>query len=291
MTLYESREVPLGGLRAITVHRTLPQRALSTVGAWCFLDVFGPDRHDMTVLPHPHIGLQTVTWPLVGEIRHKDSVGSEAVLRPGQLNLMTAGRGIAHSEFSLGELPQLHGLQFWVALPGDAAYVEPHFEQHLELPKAVYGDAEATVFMGTLGETTSPATTYSPLVGADVVLNGNSTVPLNAEWEHAVLVTEGSVTVNGEELPIGPLLYLAPGETSVTVAGDGRFALIGGQKYPHELVMWWNFVGRTHEEIVAARDDWQAQPNSRFGLVEGHDGQWIPAPPMPDVRLKPRQPH
>ena len=115
--LIEPREVPLGGIRALNVWRTLPHRDLPTVGAWCFVDHFGPTEETMTVLPHPHTGLQTVTWPLSGEVRHRDNLGSDVVLRPGELNLMTAGDGVAHSEFSVGGPGIMHGIQLWVALP------------------------------------------------------------------------------------------------------------------------------------------------------------------------------
>ncbi len=164
--LFAPRDVPLGGLRGIHVDRLLPQRGLPTVGAWCFLDVFGPDTTRMTVLPHPHTGLQTVTWPLAGEIHHRDSVGSDVLVRPGQLNLMTGGHGVAHSEISVDSGELLHGLQLWVALPAERAGMAPAFEQHVDLPTYAGGGLTATVFAGTLGGETSPATVHTPLGGA-----------------------------------------------------------------------------------------------------------------------------
>ncbi|MCK2241932.1 MULTISPECIES: pirin family protein [unclassified Crossiella] len=290
--LLEPREVPLGGLRAMRVQRLLPQRARPTVGAWCFLDEFGPQRLDMSVLPHPHIGLQTVTWPLAGEIRHRDTVGSDAVLRPGQLNLMTAGHGIAHSEFSVGADSVLHALQLWVALPAGKADVAPHFEQHVQLPRYTGDGVSAVVFMGALGETVSPATTYTPLVGAEVTLEpGGGALPLRPDFEHAVLVIDGSVTIDGVELAAGPLLYLGLDRAKLEIgSADGaRLVLLGGEPFPDDLVMWWNFVGRTHEDIAAAREAWEAPDPVRFGVIPAHNGERIPAPVLPTVRLTPRR--
>lgn len=162
--LHEARRVPLGGVRAMRVDRLLPHRSLPTVGAWCFLDLFGPQRTGMRVLPHPHIGLQTVTWPLTGEIRHRDSLGSDVVIRPGGLNLMTAGRGVAHSEVSAAGAAPLHGLQLWLALPAERAGMEPAFEQHTELPRLERPGLRATVLAGALGEAASPATDRKSVV-------------------------------------------------------------------------------------------------------------------------------
>lgn len=290
---YESREVPLGGIRGIKVDRVLPQRALPTVGAWCFLDQFGPRHADMRVLPHPHIGLQTVTWPVRGEIRHRDSLGSDVLVRPGQLNLMTAGRGVAHSEISIGDEPLLHGLQMWVALPAGSAAIEPGFERHVELPRYEDGGLLATVFVGKIGPAVSPATTYSPLVGAELRLasGATATVPLRPDFEHALLVIEGAVTAAGTRATAGPLLYLGSGRDELTVSADddARAVLLGGEPYPDDLVMWWNFVGRSHEDIVTARADWENGDERRFARIAGHGDERVPAPELPGVRLRPRR--
>jgi quercetin 2,3-dioxygenase len=290
---YASRVVPLGGIRGIEVSRALPQRALPTVGAWCFLDKFGPQRDDMRVLPHPHIGLQTVTWPLAGQIRHRDSLGNDVEIRPGQLNLMTSGRGISHSEFSLGDRPVLDGLQLWVALPAAASVVEPAFERHVELPRHESPGVRATVLLGALGDAESPATTYSPLLGVDVDLaRGTVTeLPLRPDFEHAVLLLDGTVTVAGAELETGTLLYLGIGRAELPLAAgsDARLLLLGGEPFADELVMWWNFVGRSHDEIVAARTDWEGGDPDRFGIVAGHGADRVPAPELPSVRLAPRR--
>ncbi len=279
------------------VSRTLPHREVPTVGAWCFLDQFGPERTDMRVLPHPHTGLQTVTWPLAGEIRHRDSVGSDVVVRPGQLNLMTSGPGIAHSEISLGEAPRLHGLQLWVALPADAATSTAlAFEQHTELPRYTAPGLTATVVVGELGEAMSPATTYSPLLGAQLDLDAGASVsiPLRPDFEHAVLVLDGRAAVAGhEDLATGPLLYLGTGRDELRLTAgsdaDATLFLLGGEPFPDDLVMWWNFVGRSHEDIVAAREEWERAGQQRFGTVAGHDGERIPAPAIPPLRLTPRR--
>ncbi|MFD8099129.1 pirin family protein [Nocardia fluminea] len=297
--LYPAREVPLGGVRGVYVERTLPQRDLPTVGAWCFLDRFGsatateagasPD-----ILPHPHIGLQTVTWPLDGRIRHRDSVGSDVEIEPGQLNLMTSGRGIAHSEFGVPGAEAGHGLQLWIALPGTATGIDPHFEQHRELPRYAAPGLRATVLIGTLGGVTSPAEAYTPIVGADIALDPGTDVllPLDRAFEHAVLVIEGTVAIDGTELGAGPLLYLGTdrAELRLSSTGGAHFALVGGEPFTEELVMWWNFVGRSHEEIVEARQAWEARDTSRFPTVVGHVAdERIPAPPLPPLRLKPRK--
>ncbi|MEO6473456.1 MAG: pirin family protein [Aeromicrobium sp.] len=295
--LLPSREVPLGGVRGITVHRTLPHRDLPTVGAWCFVDYFGPSYDGMHVLPHPHTGLQTVTWPMLGEIRHKDNLGSDIVLKPGELNLMTAGRGVSHSEFDvkagLGEERggPIQGLQLWVALPEDRRHGPAGFENHADLPVVEKPNLSATVFMGSLDGATSPATIYSPMVGAELtVRKGSSQLVVDEAFEHAVMILEGNVSVNSLGLSRTQMLYMSPGRThiSITAQTDAKLLLVGGEPFEEELVMWWNFIGRTHDEIAEARADWE-RGSERFGSVAGHGGQVIPAPNLPNVRLTPRR--
>jgi redox-sensitive bicupin YhaK (pirin superfamily) len=264
----------------------------------------------MSVLPHPHIGLQTVTWPLAGNIRHRDSVGSDVVVRPGELDIMTAGNGVSHSEFAVladpdGQLPIQRGLQLWVALPDGQRHREPAFEQYRELPSVTGEGFTATVMVGEFAGAVSPATIYSPIVGADVSCAGRAVLPLNADYEHALLVLDGGLTLDGQEILPGPLGYLGTGRLALEVQAlpGTRFLLIGGEPFQEELLMWWNFVGRTHDEVERAREDWEAQGQlpdsqargSRFGLVEGHgpeagaEAGRIPAPPLPAVRLTPRK--
>ncbi len=291
--LVGSRLVPLGGIRGLSVHRTLPLRGLPTVGPWCFVDQFGPTFSRMDVMPHPHTGLQTVTWPLVGEIRHRDSRGSDVVLRPGELNLMTSGDGVSHSEVSVGSKPMvMHGLQLWVALPNSRRLGPSNFEHVINLPRVERDNWSATVMMGEFEGATSTAKIYSPLVGVELRLQaGRSTVPLKPDFEHAILAVDGMALVD-EHIDVShrEMYYLAPGRTEVTidVRSDAIILLIGGEPFTEQLLMWWNFIGRTHDEIVEARADWEAE-SERFGFVDGHDGVRIPAPPLPNVRLTPRR--
>ncbi len=288
-----AREVPLGGLRQLTVHRTLPSRSLPTIGAWCFVDHFGPTDEAMTVLPHPHTGLQTVTWPVSGEIRHRDSLGSDVVLKPGELNLMTSGDGVSHSEFSVDAAEPMHGIQLWVALPDADRRGRAGFEHHADLPRVEGEGWQATVLVGEFVGGRSAATVYSPLMGAEVRLEaGTHVLPLDPAFEHGLLAVDSPLTIEGEQVEHRLLRYLAPGrdQVEVSIQGPATVMLLGGEPFEEELVMWWNFIGRTHEDIVRAREDWQAGA-ARFGHVEGHDGQVIPAPPMPDLRLRPRRRH
>lgn len=339
--MLSSREVPLGGVRGMQVYRALPQRELPMVGAWCFLDRFGPQRTQMNVDPHPHIGLQTVTWPFDGRVHHRDSVGSDVIVQRGVLNLMTSGRGISHSEYSVGDGGELlDALQLWVALPEASRHGQPAFERHDSLPvvtldavpqpgpgagpDAPAAAASAIVVMGEFAGAVSPATAHTPIVGAEIQLPAGARVrlPLTRAWEHALLAVDGAVDVDtlvpvatsitdagpagGTEgvapatstpaLVPGDLLYLGIHRdyVDVTSPGGATVFLIGGEPFEDDIVMWWNFVARTHDEIVLARDEWEAEaePTSdaeRFGRVPEGKGRRIPAPPLPHVRLTPRR--
>ncbi len=315
--LIEPRDVPLGGPRAMRVRRTLPQRRRSLIGAWCFVDHYGPDdvseTGGMSVAPHPHTGLQTVSWLFTGEVEHRDSIGTHAMVRPGELNLMTAGRGISHSEVSTPETRVLHGVQLWVALPDEARGGPPAFEHHAPRPVTAPG-VEARVFLGELLGASSPVSTATPLLGAELLLEAGASVEvaLDPAYEIGVLVDEGAVAVvrgDGAATRVDrhQLGYAAPGEDSLSLrAGEegARLLLLGGPPFGEEIVMWWNFVGRTHEEVVEARGAWQQQlERGRRGAVvrdsqEVRDGPFgvvvddhlppIPAPPMPNARLRSR---
>ncbi len=295
------REVPLGGPRAMTVRRTLPQRGRSLIGAWCFADHYGPDdvaeTGGMVVAPHPHTGLATVSWLFSGEVEHRDSLGTHVTVRPGELNLMTAGHGVSHSEISLPGTTVLHGAQLWVALPQDARDGPAAFDHHV--PDPVTGPGwHASVFLGSLLGVTSPVATATPLLGAELVLDAGAVLEVEVDptHEHGVLVDSGAVRLGDDALAAHELGYVAPGRDRLVLAageaGPARVLLLGGPPFGEPVVMWWNFVGRTHEEVVAARDAWQDQlsdghqRDGRFGVVS--DRPPIPAPPMPRVRLRER---
>ena len=297
------REVPLGGPRAMTVRRTLPSRARSLIGAWCFLDHYGPDdiadTGGMRVPPHPHTGLQTVSWLFTGEVEHRDSAGHHAFVRPGELNLMTAGRGISHSEVSTPDTTTLHGAQLWVALPDAARGGDPGFEHFAPEPVTADG-VTARVFLGSLLGTTSPVATATPLLGAELLLDAGAVVTLDVDpdFEHGVLVDAGVTRVAGHEAKPAELAYLPPGAATLDLAaGDepARLLLLGGPPFGEAIVMWWNFVGRSHEDVVRAREQWQTQidgdtlRDGHFGIPVDDPLPPVPAPALPNARLRERR--
>lgn len=286
-----AREARVGDL---TVRRLLPLRLRRSVGAWCFVDHYGPMSVDgvagMRVPPHPHIGLQTVTWLISGNVLHRDSLGSEQMIRPGQLNLMTAGRGIAHSEESPTEHdPTLHGIQLWVALPDAVRHTEPTFTHHADLPSLGIGGFEVTVFVGSLAGARSPALVFSEIIGAELVTrrDASANIPLAVAHEHVVFAASGSAAVAGTVLHPGQLMYLRTGRDEVTVSAPAgsRLFLLGGVPLGETLLMWWNLVARTPDEIAAATADWRA---GRFAPVGDYAGPPLAAPPLDVGRLVPR---
>ncbi|NLU70596.1 pirin family protein [Streptomyces sp. HNM0574] len=290
--LLEPRRVPLG--ESTEVRRLLPSLGRRMVGAWCFVDHYGPDdiadEPGMQVPPHPHIGLQTVSWLHDGEVLHRDSLGSEQTVRPRELGLMTSGHGISHSE----ESPRphgryLHGAQLWVALPDERRHGPAAFEHHADLPVVTGGGGlEATVLLGELDGARSPGTVHTPLVGADISLARGTDVrlPLERDFEYAVLTMSGETVVDGVPLAPGSMLYLGCGRDTLPVRAesDSGLMLLGGEPFEEKLVMWWNFVGRSTEEIARARADWTDGP--RFGTVHGYDGAPLTAPELPPGKLK-----
>ncbi|MBT2409860.1 pirin family protein [Streptomyces sp. ISL-12] len=290
------RDVPLGGPRAMTVRRTLPQRARSLIGAWCFADHYGPDdvarTGGMDVAPHPHIGLQTVSWLFSGEIEHRDSLGTHAYVRPGELNLMTGGHGICHSEVSTPRTTVLHGVQLWVALPSEHRDTDRDFQHYAPEPVHIDG-AQVSVFLGSLAGSVSPVRTFTPLLGAEVTLAPHTTVtlPVDPAFEHGLLVDQGEPHLNGTALHLAELGYVPPGTDTLTLHNDSpepsRTVLLGGPPFEEEIIMWWNFIGRSSEEIAQARQDWTE--GRRFGVVEGYDGDPLPAPALPTVPMRPRR--
>ncbi|MER6678198.1 pirin family protein [Streptomyces sp. NPDC000983] len=292
-----AREVPLGGPRAMTVRRTLPQRARSLIGAWCFADHYGPDEvattRGMRVPPHPHTGLQTVSWLFSGEIEHRDSLGSHTLVRPGEMNLMTGGYGIAHSEVSTPDTTVLHGVQLWVALPEEHRATARDFQHHVPEPLRIDG-AEIRVFLGSLASVTSPVRTFTPLLGAEILLASGATVtlPVDPGFEHGLLVDSGDVRLSGTTLRPAELGYVHPGARTLALANESdhpaRTVLLGGAPFREEIVMWWNFVGRSHDDIARARAEWEAS-SDRFGAVEGFGDERIPAPALPNAVIRPRR--
>ncbi|HSU36582.1 MAG TPA: pirin family protein [Propionibacteriaceae bacterium] len=299
--LITARRVPLG--KTTEVARALPDRQIRMIGAWCFLDHYGPEElggsPGMQVWAHPHTGLQTVSWLLEGEVEHRDSLGSQAMVRPDELNIMTAGRGIVHSEISLPDRPpRLHGVQLWVALPDGVRDIEPRFESYAELPDLVLGtNASAGIrgklLLGELAGRRSPAITHSRLCGADLTLEPGSigTLEVDPTYEYGAFVVAGSVTVEDTAVAVDQLVYLGTGRSEIRLRGDqgGRMIVLGGEPFGEDIVMWWNFIGRSHDEIVAYRSAWE-QRDVRFPPVVSRDERVMEAPPMPTVALKPRPP-
>jgi len=291
--LLSPRRVTLGG--SSEVRRLLPNLGRRMVGAWCFVDHYGPDdiadEPGMQVPPHPHTGLQTVSWLHEGEVLHRDSTGSLQTIRPRELGLMTAGRAISHSEESpASHARYLHGAQLWVALPDSDRHTEPRFEHHSELPVVAAPGLRATLILGGVDGAASPGTTYTPIVGADLALSQGADLrlPLERDFEYAVLSMSGEAHVDGVPLVPGSLLYLGCGRTELPLRArsDAGLMLLGGEPFEEELVMWWNFVGRSHEDVAQARSDWM--DSSRFGEVRGYDGGRLPAPALPPGPLRPR---
>ncbi|SEP24314.1 pirin family protein [Trujillonella endophytica] len=294
LELLPAKEVRLG--ESTRVRRLLPTLGRRLVGAWAFVDHYGPDDvaagAGMQVAPHPHTGLQTVSWLLQGRVHHRDSLGSDVEFGPGELALMTAGHGIAHSEQSPVAHPRyLHGAQLWVALPEAARDTAPTFEHHAVLPGFTSDGLTATVLMGSLGGATSPGTAHSALVGADLELGAGADVELALEpdFEYALLGASGGAEVEGAPLGHGQLLYLGTGRRTVRVRSEAptKLLLLGGEPFEEQLVMWWNFVGRSGEEIAAFAEQWNAE-HERFGAVVGYDGPRLAAPVLPPVPLKAR---
>jgi quercetin 2,3-dioxygenase len=266
-----SREAQVAAIR---VRRALPTKGHRTVGAWCFVDHMGPmsldPEHSVDVAPHPHMGLQTVTWLFSGEFLHRDSLGSEQLIRAGQLNLMTSGHGVAHSEENPGRRSgELHGMQLWVAQPTSTREGGAGFEHFAELPSLESSTLSASVLVGTFGGVASPARRDSDHVGVELDFHGGPvTVPMESTYEYALVVANGSVLVDDVVVEPGALAYLGAGRDEIRFESNGvsRALLIGGAPFDERLFMWWNFVARSQEEISDAWRAW-ASGDERFGRV------------------------
>jgi quercetin 2,3-dioxygenase len=265
----EGRKATVGGLDIV---RVLPTKGRRTVGAWCFVDLMAPDDlmepPPMEVGPHPHIGLATVTWLLSGEALHSDSLGTEQVIRPGQLNLMNAGHGIAHAELGI---TGGRGVQMWVAQPEETRHGASSFEHFDELPLWQFTTGEAAVFIGTLADVTSPATAATPIVGAEFRMGpGTVEVPADRDFEYALVPLDSPMRIEDHVVEPGWIGLVEPGPTALRIdAGDGggRAMLLGGTPLGEPIQMWWNFVARTKDEITDAWRAWQDHDTDRFATV------------------------
>ncbi|MBT9492621.1 MAG: pirin family protein [Paucibacter sp.] len=287
-----------GNVGGLPINRALPTPKRRLIGAWCFLDHAGPadlpPGEGMKVGPHPHTGLQTFSWLIEGEVMHRDSLGSAQVLRPGQVNLMTAGRGIAHSEESL--TPRLHLAQLWIALPDAQRFCAPAFEHFPVLPRFKEGGFDVTLLAGEHGGQRSPIPLHTPLLGLDLLSSGpaEAELALRPDFEHGLMVLEGSIDVGLEgkkieHLELGSLLYLSPGFEGVTLHSGAptRLLLLGGEPLTERPLLWWNFIARSGAEIQQFAQDWNAGSGSFAGVaVQGFDGPRLPAPDASQLHLR-----
>ncbi len=282
----KARSADIGG--GIKVNRVLPSRQRRMIGAWCFLDHAGPAvfraGEGMRVGPHPHIGLQTFTWMVAGEVLHRDSLGNVAEVRPGEVNLMTAGRGISHTEESLAACDQLHAAQLWIALPYQERTCAPAFEHYPDLPRWSTDHCQLTLLAGAYGAKRSPARVYSPLLALDVcsAAGGDLQLQLKPNFEYGILVLQGDISVCGEAFTENDLAYFSPGASALEVklSADSQFVFLGGEPFAENITLWWNYVGHNRAEIIQAQRDWE-ESSPRFGRISGWDGPRLIGPPLP----------
>ena len=277
-------------LGAFEVRRAIPSKARTMVGPFIFVDQFGPAHlppgQAMDVRPHPHINLATVTWLFEGAIDHRDSLGSFATIRPGQVNLMTAGRGIVHSERSpLTERPdgpRLYGMQTWLALPDGREEIAPAFEAQVELPLIEDSCVSARLIMGSLWGRTAPTTCQAETIYAEIELAPGGAIPIDADAdERAVMLVGGEAELDGTPLGLFELTVLQPGAAMrLASPRGGKVMLLGGESFATPRHVWWNFVSSSRERINQAKDDWKA---GRFPKVPGDDKEWIPIPEVPNT--------
>jgi quercetin 2,3-dioxygenase len=277
----------------LMIRRALPSHERRLVGAWCFLDhagplTFGPGG-GLGVGPHPHIGLQTFTWMIEGALVHRDSLGNEQRITPGQVNLMTAGRGISHAEDSESATAgRLHAVQLWIALPDSQRQCAPAFRNYPQLPRLERGGFTVRVLAGKALGATSPVEVFSPLLGLDCSAAGAAQLqlPVDPQFEHAALVLEGSASIEGEALAPGTFLYLGRARESLSLrcAAATRLILVGGAPFNEEVLLWWNFVARDAGEMEQATRDWNE--GRRFGVVRGSPSRPLVAPDVRGLRLR-----
>jgi redox-sensitive bicupin YhaK (pirin superfamily) len=286
----------VGDVGGIPIQRALPSKGRRLVGAWCFADHAGPATlppgQRMNVGPHPHTGLSTFSWMIEGEILHRDSLGSEQVLRAGQVNLMTAGHGISHSEESLTD--RIHLAQLWIALPDAERERAPSFQHFPDLPRCSAGGFEGTVLVGDFAGHVSPVPSFTPLLGVDLAADGpaDAMLALDTRFEHGFMLLEGEVEVAPaghdavEAVTPGTLLYVGLGCASVELRSSAasRLLLLGGEPWAQPPLLWWNFVGREPAEMTVWAQDWAREDGGRFGVVTGYPGPRLAVPPVPALR-------
>ena len=270
----------------LTIRRALPHRDRKTIGAWCFLDHFGPlnlkNSNGLNIGPHPHIGLQTFTYTLAGEILHQDSLGSKQIIQPSQVNLMTAGKGISHSEESLPD-SVLHGVQLWIALPDSVRHMEPNFIHYSDIPSVKLNNLQINILAGEFKNTVSPVEVYSPLIGMELnaLEDVTSVLPLNPQFEYGILPLIGNIEIDNESIGIDTILYLSCGQSKlpIRIKKGSRILIIGGEPLQEDILIWWNFVARTKEEMAQATHAWNNHTD--FGEVKEYKGERLTAPPLP----------
>ncbi|MGR7922769.1 pirin family protein [Zobellella denitrificans] len=279
----------LADVGGIPVARAVPSKQRRLIGAWCFLDHagpadFAPGEPGMRVGPHPHIGLQTFTWMLEGEVLHRDSLGHQQVIRPGQVNLMTAGHGIAHTEESVPGQGRLHAAQLWIALPEADKDTPPRFDHYPRLPAWSQDGVDFTLLVGDYLSHKAPTLSFSPLLGMDLhsPRGAELSLPLRPEFEYGLFVLEGQLALGAENFAENELAYLGLHREQVplTLAPGARVLLVGGEPLDEDIYIWWNFVGHSRDDIAQALADWNAGAE-RFGKVEGYKGEPLQAPELP----------
>lgn len=279
--------------RGTLIKRALPSREKRMIGAWCFLDHAGPSDFEsgqgLDIGPHPHTGLQTFTWMIEGSMMHHDSLGSAQLIQPNQVNLMTAGYGISHTEVAPEGETKMHSVQLWIALPDDKKDMPPQFEHYPDLPVVEQDQISFTVLVGDFLGARSPVQVHSPLLGVDLQakVQTQTTLPLNPEFEYGVLVLQGTAQINGQALDDQQLLVLSPGESQLQLQleAGSRVILVGGEPFESPILLWWNFVGRTQEDMMQAREQW-INHDARFGEIPEYDGERMAVPILPE-RMRP----
>lgn len=286
------QEVPLRRAeigQGTVIKRALPSRHKRMIGAWCFLDHAGPvsfpQGEGLDVGPHPHIGLQTFTWMIEGTLMHTDSIGSKQLIRPKQVNLMTAGQGISHTEVAPEQETHMHAAQLWIALPDAKRNMPSRFDHYPELPVVSRDGVEFTVLVGEFLETRSPVEVHSPLLALDLTAaeTVRTRLQLNPAFEYGFMALEGTAHINQHELNEDNMVVLEPGlqDIEIELHQGARVLLLGGEPFESAILLWWNFVGRTQDELSEARDQWVNQ-DPRFGSIPDYNGPRLEAPALPD---------